>query len=430
VHAPAPAPAPASETRWPKASLKGLALLFAISAVSYTDRFALGVLQVPIKAELGLSDSQLGALTGLAFFLPYTLLSLPMARLADRSNRKRILIAALLLWSAMTAAMGVARSFAMIFVLRMGVAIGESCCLPASYSLIADLFRPAQRARAVALFAMGLPAGSLIGLAGAGMIAESWGWRVAFMTVGAAGLLLAPIVAFGMREPPREGAGGETEAPPPVRTVLATLWGLKSFRAIAVGNSCQTFIISASLTWSASFYTRVHGATLGQAALAAGVLAGIAGGLGILVGGTLTDRLGARDRRWLMRLPAITSALTVPATLAQFLLPGFGASVAAGMAAVFLANMHVPSVFATPQALVPPRMRAFTSGMLVMLAGLVGSVLGPLLTGWTSDRLQALGHNDGDALRLSVCLMLSFSGVAAVAFLAASRHIARESGEG
>ncbi|ATE66237.1 spinster family MFS transporter [Rhizorhabdus dicambivorans] len=420
------APLKAMERTWQPSSLKALALLFAIAVVSYADRFTMGVLQVPIKADLGLSDAEIGALTGLAFFVPHTLLSIPMARLADRWNRKYLLVAALLLWSGMTAAMGWAASFAALFVLRMGVAIGESTCLPSCYSLIADYFRPAQRARAMAFFGLGLPVGSLIGLTGAGMIAARWGWQTAFFVVGSLGLLLAPIIAMALREPARDGDSGESNTPPPFGEAVALLWRMPSFRCIAIGNSCQTFIITASLTWSASFYTRAHETTLGEAALVVGILGGLAGGLGTLSGGFLTDRLGLRDRRWPMRLPAITAGLTVPATALQFLLPGFAPSVAAGVAAVFLANMHIPAVFATSQGLVPPRVRALTSGVLVMLAGLVGSVCGPLLTGWVSDLLQQMGQDDGSALRHAICLMLVFSAIASAAFYRASRHMGRQ----
>ena len=416
-------PFPAEDSHWKPSSLRALALLFAIATISYADRFAFGVLQVPIKVDLGLSDSEIGALTGLAFFIPHTLLSIPMARLADRLNRKYIIIGALLLWSAMTTAMGAAASFLAMFILRMGVAIGESTCLPTCYSLIADYFRPTQRARAVAFFTLGLPVGSLIGLTGAGLVAGRWGWPTAFFAVGGLGLLLAPILAIGLREPPRNVDGLEPAPPPPIGQAIMLLWRLKSFRYIAAGNSCATFIITGSLTWSTSFYTRAHGVTLGEAALVAGMLGGVAGALGSLSGGFFADKLGLRDRRWLMRLPAITTGLTVPATLAQFLLPGFGWSVAAGFIAVVLMNMHIAPVFATSQGLVPPRMRAFTSGVLVMLAGLIGSVCGPLLTGWASDTFQAAGQTSGDALRYAVCLTLIFSALAAAAFYAASRHL-------
>lgn len=406
---------------------QALALLLAISIVSYMDRVSLSVLQVPIKTQFGLSDSQLGALTGFAFFIPYTLLSVPMARLADHANRKYLLIATLLLWSLMTMGIGFAAGFWMLFVLRMGVAIGETSCLPAAYSLIADYFPGQQRARATAVFALGFPLGSFAGITGAGLIAARWGWQEAFFVVGGLGMLLAPIVALRLHEPSRDLAGAQNATPPPLGRTCRMLWELKTFRYILLANSFQTFIIVTSLTWTASFYVRVHHASLAETAVMSGILAGVAGGAGTLLGGLMTDKLGLRSRRWLMLLPALTTGLTVPAALLQFLSPSLALSMAAGLAAVFLSNMHLPSVYATSNGLLPPRVRAFASGVLVMGSGLFGSVIGSVLTGWMSDLFQSMRFADGEALRIALCSMVGFSIVSSWLFLVASRHIEAES---
>jgi MFS family permease len=392
------------------------------------DRVAFGVLQLPIKTRFGLTDSELGALTGFAFFLPYTLLSMPMARLADRTNRKRLLLVSLLAWSAMTMGLGLAASFWALFVLRMGVAIGETTCLPAAYSLIADFFQPRQRARATAVFALGYPIGSFLGLSGAGLIAARWGWQPAVFAIGALGLMLAPLVAAGLREPDRGDRGSPTPDVPPFGQACRLLWSSQTFRYTLLANSFQTFVMVTSLIWTATFYVRVHHLTLAQTAVVSGVLAGVAGGAGTLIGGLLADRLGQRSPAWLMRLPAITTGLTVPATLLQFISPNVALSMAAGLAGVFLSNMHIPTVYATSSSVLPPRVRAFGSGVLVMGSGLLGQVCGSVMTGWISDFLQRTGFSDGEALRLALCAMVVFSLVASWFFILASRHIASAMG--
>ncbi|MBJ7413664.1 MAG: MFS transporter, partial [Phenylobacterium sp.] len=186
-----------------------LAVLIVAYTFNFLDRQILGILAGPIKAELGLSDSQLGLMGGLAFALFYTGLGVPIAALADRWSRTWIMTGALTLWSGFTALCGLATGFWQLFLCRMGVGIGEAGGVAPAYSLISDYFPKEQRARALAAYSFGIPIGSALGILFGGLIAHAVDWRAAFIAVGIAGVALAPIFRLIVKEPPREAS------PPP-----------------------------------------------------------------------------------------------------------------------------------------------------------------------------------------------------------------------
>lgn len=409
-----------------RGSLYALFLLCLIGLVNYIDRVALSILQVPIKNDLALTDAQIGMIVGFAFFVPYTLLSLPMARLADRYNRKYLLIGALVVWSGMTAAIGYADSFIALLLLRMGVAIGEACCLPTSYSLIADFFRPHQRGRAIAILGTSFPLGSMIGMVGAGMLAAAYGWQNAFLLIGGLGLLLVPLLLLTFREPAREAIGEAVSTPPPpLGEAFRTLWGKRVFRYCLFGLSTQAVVSIALLTWSAPFYVRVHGMSLANASLVLGVLIGGAGGLGTFLGGFLGDRLATRDPRWLMRLPALGALVALPLGLGQFLVGDVRLSVGLGMVAALFANVYLAPTYAVTQSLVGSNLRAFSSAALVTAAAVVGGAIGPWGVGALSDALTSRGEGP-DAIGIAVCAAL-FAGLPAAWFyMRGSAHILDE----
>lgn len=417
-------PAP---TGWgSRGSLYALGLLCLIGLVNYIDRVALSILQVPIKNDLALTDAQIGMIVGFAFFVPYTLLSLPMARLADRYNRKYLLIGALVVWSSMTAAIGYADSFIALLLLRMGVAIGEACCLPTSYSLIADFFRPQQRGRAIAILGTSFPIGSMIGMVGAGMLAAAYGWQNAFLLIGGLGLLLAPLLLLTFHEPAREAVGEVVASPPPpLGDAFRALWGKRVFRHALFGLSTQAIVSIALLTWSAPFYVRVHGMSLANASLVLGVLIGGAGGLGTFLGGFVGDRLAVRDPRWLMRLPALGAVIALPLGLAQFLVDDVRLSVGLGMVAALFANIYLAPTYAVTQALVGSNLRAFSSAALVTAAAVMGGAIGPWGVGALSDLLAARGQGP-DAIGIAVCVSLLAGLPAAFFYMRGSAHVANE----
>ena len=409
-----------------------LAVLFAVCLTNYIDRFALAILQVPIKSELGLTDAQLGLLTGLAFFIPFTLFSWPVARLADTRERRLVLTGVLVIWSTATALMSAARSFIALVLLRTGVAFGEAGCLPTSYSLIADYFPPNRRAKAIAIFVLAFPVGSMIGLAGGGLLAATVGWRRSFLVVGLSGIALAPVVLLALREPQRgasdKAAGAESPlSTPPLAGTIALLWRTKSFRYLALGAAMQAFVVSALLSWLAPFYARVHHLALSNVALLTGMLAGIGGGIGSLIGGVLSDALGQRDRRWYARLPALASLLLLPAGAGQFLASSLYASLALGLATGVLLNVFIAPVYAVTQSLFAPNVRAVASGTVVAMTAILGSGVGPYATGVISDQLQHRGLG-ADSLRYALCFALLASVLGAGSFARAAGHLRQTRG--
>lgn len=408
-----------------------LVLIFLVVVCNYFDRHALGVLQVPIKTDLGLSDAELGLLTGLAFFIPYVLVSVPIGRLADRYSRKYILAGALVIWSSMTALISVSQGFALILILRMGVAIGEAACLPVSYSLLADYFPPERRARALAIVGMAFPLGSSIGIAGAGFLAGIIGWRGAFIVLGAVGLVLAFVMLILMREPVRGGSGvapgsmtpATAPPPPPFAESMRMIWRQRALRYMAFGLGFQTYVASTVLSWSTPFYARVHGLELTRVAIVLGVITGIGGALGSYCGGLLSDRFASRNQRWYLWVPALACALTVPTGLSQFLVPAATPSLGFAVLTIVLVSSFAPPLYAIAHSLVAANMRALISALLVVSSSILGGAFGPTVTGALSDLFVHQGAG-ADALRYAICIAFVFSAAAAGLFAKAASQVA------
>jgi len=402
-----------------------LGALFVVSAFNYFDRTILSVLQIPIKAELGLSDAQLGALTGFAFALFYATLSLPIARLADRYNRRIIVALSLAIWSGMTALCGFATGFASLALLRIGVAIGEAGSVPASVSLIADYYPPHRRAMAVSVWGLALPAGLLIGYGSIGALANAVGWRLAFAIVGGIGVLLAPLVLALVGNPVRGRLDGPAvnaaaTAPLPLGQALALLWRTPAYRWVAIAGMFHGFSQYAMMTWNAPFFVRTHHLSLRDVSFLMAILSGVAGAIGMYGSGWLTDRLAIRERRWRVWIMGASVAATVPCALIQYLTSSTTiAIVAAGFASMLMIAYYGPIVAAT-QSAVPPTMRALGNAVLLLTFNLFGLGLGPLTAGKLSDWLNpAFGD---DALRYALVLTLVPSVLAAGLFFYAGRY--------
>jgi predicted MFS family arabinose efflux permease len=413
-----------------------LVVLMLVSIFSYLDRTILSILQVPIKKDLGLTDAQLGALTGLAFALFYATLSVPIARLADRFNRKVLIVISLLVWSLMTAMSGFAASFAVLVFFRIGVALGEAGSIPASHSILADYYRPGQRATALAVWGLSLPIGVMLGYLCGGWLAQAVDWRAALWIIGGAGVVLAPIVLLTLREPPR----GRHEAPlvmaapaPPWREALMILARLKSFRLMLLGGALNNFVLSVVLSWSAPFYTRLHGLTLGQVATALALLTGVGGAVGIFAGGWLTDRLGRHDASLRPRMVGYALAAVTPIGLAQYLVPSAAMSIVFGGLVVMLLFFYYAPIIALSHAIVAPSMRAFTSAIILLAVNIIGLGLGPWLTGALSDVLEVRFGQGDLAIRHAIAAVMTISLAAGLCFLAAARSynadLARTRGE-
>jgi predicted MFS family arabinose efflux permease len=407
-----------------------LILLMLVSMFNYVDRTILSILQEPVKADLGLSDTQLGLLTGLAFALLYATLSLPIARLADRFNRRNIITAALATWSGMTMLCGAAGSFLSLFIFRVGVAVGEAGSVPASHSIIADYFPPARRATALATWGLALPAGLMFGYAAGGWIATALGWRLAFAVIGGTGLLLAPIFLWMVREPQRRF--GKVQLPAdaaetvPMREALAILWRLRTYRYMLAGATLHAFAQYALMNWTAPFYLRVHELSLAQVASMLALVNGLGGGIGIYLGGWLSDRLGARRPAARVWLSAVAMLLMVPFTLGQLLAGSTTISIALAFASTTLMFFYYGPIVAVPQSLVAPRMRALTSAVTLLVFNLFGLGLGPLVVGMLSDALAPMLALPETSLRYALAASLLFSALGGLLVLAASRHYRAE----
>jgi MFS family permease len=381
-----------------------LGVLFLHFTFNYLDRQILGILAVPVKSELHLSDTQLGLLGGLAFSLIYCTAAIPVAYMADRASRRAIISAALFLWSLFTALSGLAGNFIQLLLCRVGVGIGEAGAQAPSYSLIADYFPPSQRARAFSLYHLGLPIGSALGLFLGGVIAVEYGWRTAFIAVGLTGTMLAPLVWFIVKEPVRGGMEAEPAAVLPVAPSLGEVFALlkrkPSFWLLAFGTACGAMQMYGMSFWMPTFLQRSHGFSLHDTALLLAILTFVGGGIGALSGGWLGDRFGGRDKRFYALVPAIASLATLPFFLAALWVEN---------SALLFFLLLVPQacgIFASSpvavalQHLAPATMRATTVAFYVFIANFIGMSVSTFLLGRTSDWLApSLGS---ESLRYSL----------------------------
>jgi MFS family permease len=369
-----------------------LALLFVVALFNYLDRTILSIMQVALKRELGLSDTQLGTLTGLSFALFYTTLALPVARLADRASRKRVLAAALTVWTLMTAASSLATGYFTLLACRVGVAVGEAGCVPTTMSLISDYFPRHRRALAMAVWGLALPLGGMLGFAVGGELTAAVGWRHTFLIVGLSGLLMTPVVLLFLKEPRRgrfdgtEGGAVTQGAGSFGRSVLF-LWNIRSFRYLVIGEALQAWAQNGMMVWNAPFYSRLHHMRLAEIATWLALITGFGGAAGTFLGGALAERLAKGDVRWYMRVPAIAAFLTIPFALAQYLVADPHLSLVLAIVPAVMVNVYMAPGNAVSQSLVPAEMRAFTAAVFVLVVSLVGGGCGPTSIGILSDLL-------------------------------------------
>ena len=403
-----------------------LFILVLVYTFNFIDRQIVGILAIPIKADLGLTDSQLGLMGGLAFALFYTGLGIPVAMLADRYSRTWIMTAALAIWSAMTAVSGLATNFWQLFAARLGVGVGEAGGVAPAYSLIADYFPPGQRARAIGIYSFGIPIGSATGIVFGGVIASLVDWRYAFFIVGLAGLVLAPIFRMTVREPQRGRFDRRYDGndSPGLKLILRTLSGKPSFWFLALGASFSSMIGYGIFFWLPSFFVRSYGLTLLDASLFYGAVLLVGGIAGIWGGGWLGDRFGQSRRSQYARIPAIAFVSTVPVYVFAILSPNLVVSFFVFLLPTALGLAWLGPVISAIQHLVRPNMRATASAIFLFVINLVGIGLGTYAIGAISDGLAA--QFGDDSLRYSILAGTSFYIIAAMFFFMASRWLERD----
>ena len=401
--------------------------------VNFVDRSILAILLEPIKQDLDLNDTQLGFLGGLAFALFYSTLGIPIAALADRWSRTKVLSIAIVVWSGMTALCGLAGSFWHLLIARIGVGVGEAGASPPSHSLISDYFPLDKRATALSIYALGIPIGSMIGYGLGGWSADNFGWRNTFFLVGLPGIAVAALLFFTLREPPRglsevkdaETPAAEPEGPPSMLQVFRHLLKKPSFCFMSLACGLHAFVSYGVSTWNPAFLERLHDMSRteigGWVALASAISA-----IGTFGGGYLADILFKRsaDRRWYLWIPAIATLVMVPFQLVTYLHPSFSVLYVSLCIAAVLSGMYLGPSFAMTQALVTLRMRAVASAILLLVLNLIGMGLGPFFIGFMSDIFEP--SYGIFALRYALVVTLIFNVIAAGLYFAGSWTIRKD----
>ena len=383
-----------------------LGVLMVIYGINLLDRGLVALLQEKIKPEFHLSDFQLGLLGGPAFALCNALAGLPMARLAERFNRIGVLAVATVLWSAMTALCGLAVSFPMLLLARFGVGIGEAGCLPPTQSVISDYFPAGKRASAISIHLTAIPIGTVLAAMIGGVVADHYGWRMAFMVLGAPGVLIALICWLTVREPPRSGevlageAAGtarKTEAPN-LREAVRELMSKPSFWHIALATGLVNFVAVGNGQYLVSFLLRVHHISLSQVALILGPLVGGITVAAVYLTGRGLSALTEKNKAWLGRWPGIGVALNAPVMICAYLAPSMWIVVPLQMVALVCSSAYLISLYTTAQGVVQPRVRATATAVVIMVINVIGYGLGPpaigALSDFMKDHVVAFGLSD------------------------------------
>ncbi len=387
-----------------------LGVLFLGYVVNFVDRSILAILLEPIKHDLALTDTQLGLLGGLAFAIFYTTMGLPIAALADRWSRVKILSISIIIWSAMTAACGLASNFIMLLLARIGVGVGEAGASPPSHSLISDYFPIEKRATALSIYALGIPFGSMVGNFVGGWGAQEFGWRITFFLVGVPGIFVALLVWLTLKEPPRGLSEVKTanvkttDTPAPrVKEVMAFLWERKSFRHLGIAAGLHAFVGYGAGTWNAPYLIRSHEMPITEVGSWLALISGI-GAIGTFAGGYVADHLSDRtgDRRWYFWVPGIATVLMVPFQFVAYLSDGMWSVIPSLFVVSILGGMYLGPSFAMTQGLVTLRMRAVASAILLFMLNIIGMGLGPYFVGIASDMLAPAYQVS--SLRYALCL--------------------------
>lgn len=412
----------------PRSGWLGLGLLFTLYVFNIVDRHIVNVLAEPIKHELQLTDAQVGFFTGFAFALFYTIMGIPLAMLADRYHRARLIAVCSVIWSAMTAATGAAGSYLQAIFSRMGVGLGEAGLTPAANSLIADLFKPQQRGRALGVYVSAVPIGTMLAGWLGGWLAERIGWRSTFIALGAFGIVLTLMFLLLFREPARGAQDGTSaQAAPAAPGFLATVRHLLSLRScwyFFAAFAIVGFVSAAINNWTPAFFMRSHGLSLPAMAATIGTVFGIGGAIGMIGGGALADHFAARDVSAYLKVPALALLLALPLYAATFLVTNTWLAGILLIVPVITAAVILPPTLALLQKLVHSGMRAVSASVFLLVLHVAGMGLGPLVVGQLSDLFQPqLGQN---GLRYAILCVVPFNLLAAALLWRGSRYVSRD----
>lgn len=409
-------------------------MLFIAYTFNFLDRQILGILKEPIKRDLGLTDTELGLMGGLAFALLYSTLAVPIAWLADRVSRTWIMTVAIASWSAFTMLCGTATGFWSLFLARVGVGLGEAGGVAPAYSLIADYFPRAQRARALAAYSFGVPVGSGLGILFGGLLAAWVDWRWSLLVVGAAGVLFAPLFKWVVRDPvrgaldgpPTDRVGAPTVPPPapPFGVVARTVLARPTFWLLSLGAACSSICGYGLGFWLPSYFMRSVGLTLTQTSLYYGAIQLIGGVAGIWLGGAIADRLGVRDRGAYARTPAICYLVALPLLLTALHTTNPTVAWWLFLIPTGLNLAWMGPVMTAVQQIVPATMRSTASALFLLVINLCGLGVGLWIFGFLADQLAPVYGSD--SMRFAITYGVVFYAFAAGLMFLAARRLPRD----
>jgi len=370
-----------------------LAILVMAYGFNFMDRYIFIILMESISKDLHLTDTQLGLLSGFAFSAFYSFAGLLVARLADQGNRALMIPAALAMWSALTGACGLARNFVQLLLARVGVGIAESAGSPPALSMLSDLFPPGQRAVAFALYSCGIYLGMAMGFVIGGWVGDHYGWRPAFLTGAVPGVLFAVFMRLTVREPIRGGIDSVN-----VDREIYGFWAAlrymrhrPTFSAYMLGSALFVFVGTAMDFWGPLFMIRVYGMNSAKVGLWTGLLGATVGLTGALVSGVIADRMARYDLRWYLLISTGGIALEVPATL-MFVFGSARMAMLWYCVSLFFDSFSMPATLAITHRIMPVRMRALASAIMLLGYNLIGVSGCNLVIGFFSDLWAGLGR--------------------------------------
>ncbi|MFI4934208.1 MAG: spinster family MFS transporter [Caulobacterales bacterium] len=388
-----------------------LTMLTLAYTLNFVDRTIISIIGQPMKESLKITDNQLGLLGGFAFAILYTVLGVPIARIAERVSRVNIMAICITLWSGFTALCGLAPNFTAMLAFRVGVGIGEAGCSPPAHSLISDYYEPKRRASALSVYAFGIPLGAMLGAIFGGLIAQFLNWRMAFFIVGIPGVLVAIALKLIVKEPPR--GHSEIEAHPvlpedvtPEETATAgrslgeeisfefkELWavfrrifGTWSFLNMALGITLASFAGYGAGAFSSNYFIRTFGLGLAIVGVLFGIIGGVSSGAGTLVGGFATDWANRRSAAWYALVPGIGLAVAMPIYMIAFTRTDWHMAAWVLLLPGLFQYTYLGPTFGVIQNAVDTRRRATATAVLFFFLNLVALGGGPPFTGWLIDQ--------------------------------------------
>jgi len=406
------------------ASNTTLFLLMMVLLLHLVDRQIMAILAEPIKKDLNFSDTQIGLLTGIGFSFIYSILGIPIARLADRYDRRKIISIATASWSLMTAVSGLATGFISMLLARMGVAAGEAGGIPPLHSLVADLYPEHKRARAFSIVQLGGPLGVLIAFFGGGLLVAHFDWRAVFYGAGALGVVFAGVIWIYLPEP-RRNAKVSPKKKGSSLTTIKTLLSFPAYVHLVLGTALGGFALYAMIIWFPSFLQRSFALPISQTGLLLGLLFGVVGGIGILVIGVIADRHFQKDKGAHAKIPALMMLIAAPFFIAGLLSETIVMATAMFVVPIVMASAWHAPTFAAIQKVATQDNRAMATAFSMFVMNMIGLGLGPLAVGMISDHFEPAYGTDSLRVGLAIVPVMFFW--AAIHWTIAAKHLRKMS---